>query len=220
MDKRRFAVPEQKNYEYAYNQAYQLACEKLAEIKDIEQQCRKSGAQYQVKESEQSVIIRYLNQSSMITLPDIDVSLADSSGEVTIREKVLILHYFISAKGTPISNNLITFRELPEGKVYLPTFTKRTVNHLVRYFGEEPDLLLETGKELGGYKADYGDTSVTIDAFKYVPVTIVLWQGDEEFTPEGNILFDATVTDYLSTEDIIVLCEIITWKLVRSLRGA
>ncbi len=217
MEKRRFTVPEQKNYEYAYNLAYKLACETLAEIKDIEQQCRRSGAQYQLKDSGQVITIRYLGQPYTISLPDIGISPADSTGEVPIREKVLILHYFLSAKGTPVSNNLITFRELPEGKVYLPTFAKRTTSPLVKYFGKEPGLLLETGKKLGGYKADYGDTSVTIDAFKYVPVTFVLWQGDDEFPPEGNILFDATVTDYLSTEDMIVLCEIITWKLVGSL---
>ena len=217
MDKRRLAVPEYKNYEYAYNQAYELACEKLAEIEDIERQCRKSGAQYQVKKSGKSISIRYLNQFYNISLPDIQVSLADSGEEVPIREKVLILHYFLSAKGTPISNNLIAFGELPEGKVYLPTFAKRTTNQIAKFFGKEPELLVEAGEGLGGYRTDYGDTAVTIHAFEHVPITIVLWRGDDELPPEGNILFDATITDYLSTEDTIVLCEIITWKLVRSL---
>jgi hypothetical protein len=31
-------------------------------------------------------------------------------------------------------------------------------------------------------------------------------------------MFDATVTDYLPTEDIIVACEAIVWTLVRSLK--
>ena len=49
-----------------------------------------------------------------------------------------------------------------------------------------------------------------------VPVTFVLWKGDEELPPEGNILFDSTISEYLSVEDINVLCEIIAWRLVRS----
>jgi len=53
-----------------------------------------------------------------------------------------------------------------------------------------------------------------------VPVTIVLWQGDDEFAPQGSIMFDAAICDYLSTEDITVLCETITWRLVNFLRGA
>jgi hypothetical protein len=43
----------------------------------------------------------------------------------------------------------------------------------------------------------------------------VLWKGDEEVSPNGNILFDANISDYLSTEDVTVLCETITWKLVK-----
>ncbi|MFC2070713.1 DUF3786 domain-containing protein [Chloroflexota bacterium] len=216
MENRRFQVPEQKNYEYALSQAYKLACEKLAGIKDIEQQCRNSGTECRVTEHGRKITVSYLNQPHKITLPDIDVVFADSSQEVSLREKVLILHYFIRAKGIPLSGKLITFRELPEGKVYLPTFAKRTTSPLVKYFGKESRLLLETGKKLGGYKTDYGDVAVTIPAFKYVPITAVLWQGDDEFSPEANILFDSTITDYLSTEDLIVLCEIITWKMVRS----
>jgi hypothetical protein len=29
-----------------------------------------------------------------------------------------------------------------------------------------------------------------------------------------NLLFDANIMDYLETEDVTVVCEIITWRLV------
>jgi hypothetical protein len=51
-----------------------------------------------------------------------------------------------------------------------------------------------------------------------VPVTLVLWGGDEEFPARGNILFDDTISGYLSTYDITVLCDAIVWRLVRFLR--
>jgi hypothetical protein len=88
----------------------------------------------------------------------------------------------------------------------------------LRYFGKEPDLLLNAAGQLGGQKADYGDTAVTINAFSRVPIMMVLWRGDEEFAPQGSVLFDATVSDYLPTEDITVLCETIAWRLIRFLR--
>ncbi len=75
MKSKRLTLPEQKNYEYAYELAYKLACEQLAKIDDIEQQCRKSGAQYQVIDSQKTIIILYLNQSYRIALPDVDISL-------------------------------------------------------------------------------------------------------------------------------------------------
>ncbi len=143
-----------------------------------------------------------------------------SASAVALRDKVLILHYFILAKGTPAANKLITFRELPEGNIYSPTFSKRTIKPLVNHFGKDPHLLVQTSEKLGGHKVDYGDTAVTINAFSHVPITIILWRGDSEFDAQANVVFDATISDYLPTEDITVLCETIAWKLVRSLKGA
>ena len=219
MESKHLPLPSQKNYEYAYALAYQLACEKLAKIDDIEQQCLKSGAQYQIIDSQKVITIEYLNRSYQITLPDIGISLKDSEEEIPLRDKILILHYFIQAKGTPISNKMITYRELREGANYFPTFSKRAIKPLVDYFGKEPRRLLDVAGTLGGQKADYGDAAVTINAFSQVPITLVVWRGDEEFPPNGNIMFDSTISNYLSTEDINVLCQTIAWKLVKSLRG-
>ena len=212
------SLPEQKNYEYGYKLAYELASEKLAKVETIEQQCFNSGASYQVIDCRQLIIVEYLNRSYQVTLPDIEISLVDSEEEIPLRNKILILHYLTQAKGTPLANEIIAYKELPEGSNYFPTFYKRAIKPLVDHFGRQPQQLMDAAKELGGYKADYGDMAVTINAFKQVPVTLVLWQGDEEFPPGGNILFDATVSDYLSTEDINVLCEIIAWSLVKFLR--
>lgn len=212
-------LPGQKGYDEAYNLAYKLGREKLAKIDNIEQQCHKCGAKFQVLDSKKSIIIQYLNQSYLITFPDIEISLVDSTETVPVRDKVLILHYLNSAKGTPLTNKLITFRELPEGNIYSPTFNKRTIKPLLDYFGKAPQRLVEVSQKLGGRKADYGDTAVTINTFSRVPITIILWRGDDEFPPQGNVVFDATISDYLPTEGITVLCEIIAWKLIRYLRG-
>lgn len=219
MENRGLTLPRQKNYEYGHELAYKLAGEQLAKIDDIEQQCGKSEAQYQEIDSKKVIIIEYLNQSYLITLPDIEISLTDSEEKVPIRDKVLILHYLTSAKGSPATNKLITYRELPEGANYFPTFSKRAIKPLLHHFGKEPHRLVDAAEKLGGHKVDYGDVAVTINAFRRVPITLVLWKGDSELAPEGSIIFDATISDYLSTEDITVLCEIITWRLIKCLRG-
>lgn len=218
MESRYFSLPNQRNDEYGYELAYKLAGEQLAKLDNIGQQCHKSGARYQVIDSQKIIILEYLNQSYQIVFPDIDISLIDSEEEVPIRDKILILHYFTQAKGTPITNKIITFRELPEGANYFPTFSKRAIKPLLDYFGREPERLIDTAEKVGGHKVDYGDVAVTINAFSYVPITLVLWQGSGEFAPEGNILFDSTISDYLPTYDITVLCETISWKLVKYLK--
>ena len=218
MENRNSALPTEGPY-LGYELAYKLACEQLTKIDDLKEQCCKSGAQYLEIDSQQVVILQYLNKSYQVTLPNVDISLIDSPEEVPIKDKVLILHYLTLAKGTPIANKMITFKELPEGASYFPTFSQRTIKPLLDHFGQEPPRLVDAAAKLGGHKVDYGDVAVTIKAFSYVPITLVLWRGDEEFAPSGSIIFDATISDYLSTEDITVLCETITWKLVKALKG-
>ena len=218
METKHVSAPEQKNYERAYQLSYQIARDNIVKLKDLEQQSRYSGATYQDADPGQSIIINYLSLPHKITLPGIEISKVASDEEVPLREKLLILHYFISASGIPLSNRPVTFQELPEGVVYATTFAKRTINPLTRFFGEDPDTLLVASDGMGGYKADFGDVAVTINAFPFVPITIVFWRGDDELTPQGNILFDSTITNYIPTEDITVLCETITWKLIRQLK--
>ena len=203
-----------KNDIYGYELARRLACEKLAEIKDLEAQCRKTEAQYQA--TRKTISLRHLSQPYLIAFPDGEVSSVGKEAAVPLRDKILILHYFTQAKGTPLTNKLISFKELPEGTHYFPTFYLRAIKSLVSCFGKEPHRLLDIAKNLDGRKADYGDAAVTINAFSRVPITLVLWQGDDEFPPEGSIMFDSTISDYLPTEDIIVLCETTVRRLVKA----
>ncbi len=209
---------ERNNSEYGYELAYRLAREQLAEFDDIEQQCLRSGAKYMEIGAQKVIMVEYLNQSYRISLPDIDITLVNSEERVPLKEKILILHYLTQAKNIPASNITITYKDLPEGLNYFPTFSKRAIEPIVGHFGKHPHLLIDNAEKLGGQKTDYGDVSITINAFSRVPITFVLWKGDEEFPPEGSILFDSTISDHLSTEDINVLCEAIAWKLVRLLK--
>jgi hypothetical protein len=211
-------LPRQRNYEYGYHLAYQLAGEQLGRV-DVEKQCQRSGAQYVVIDSQKLVIVEYLGQSYQITLPDIEISLVGGGAEVPMKDKILILHYLILAKDVPLTNKLITFKELPEGANYFPTFSRRSIEPLAEHFGREPYRLIEAAEIiLNAGKAEHGDASVTINGFSHVPITLVLWRGDEEFSPRSNILFDTSISSYLSTYDITVLCETITWKLVKCLK--
>ena len=217
MESKTLTLSIRQNDGYGYELAYRLAREQLLKIDDIEQQCRKSGTQY--IDSRKAITIEYLNQSYLITLPDIQISLMGKEAEVPLRDKILILHYLTQAKGTPLSNQVITYKELPEGSAYFPTFYQRTIKPLVNYFGNEPHRLLDMAKILAGHEADYGDTAVTINAFRRVPITLVLWKGDDEFAPEGNVLFDRTISDYLPAEDIIVLSETTVRRIIKLLKA-
>jgi hypothetical protein len=195
--------------------AYRLAREKLSGM-DIKQQCLRSGAQYVHPDR---VTIEYLNQSYVMAVPDMEISLKDSlhrRENIDLTDRILMLHYLITATGTPPTGKLIGFRQLPGGCVEHVSFSREVLTPLLDRFGREPERLVEAAGKLGGSKANYGNLAVSIKAFPRVSIIIALWRGDDEFAPNGSVLFDSTVTDYLSTEDMAVLCERIVEKLARS----
>ncbi|MBN1644097.1 MAG: DUF3786 domain-containing protein [Dehalococcoidales bacterium] len=195
---------------YNLDTAFNIVREKLAAV-DIAVQCRKSGAKY----SPDNVAIDYLNHNYRINISTAEVSLADSDQSVPLREQILILHYFTQAKGTPLTGRQITYRDLPGGLVYYPTFTKRTIEPLTGCFGKDAMNLLRAGKLFKARQGEFGNISLVIDAFPRVPVTVILWEGDDELAPQVNLLFDAVITDYLESEDVTTVCEAITWQLIK-----
>jgi hypothetical protein len=201
----------QKNDCTVYNlsNALRIARERFSAV-DIEQQCRKSGALC----SPEIVTLNYLNEIYQINISFAEVAFVDSKAPVPLRDKILILHYFTQAQGTTLTGKQIPYRDLPGGLVYYPTFIKRTIEPLADFFGKEPALLAGVGKIFGARKGELGDASLVIDAFAKVPVNIILWQGDDELKAEVNLLFDANILDYLTSEDITILCETITWQLI------
>lgn len=218
MKRRPLAQPKQRNYQYGYELALKLASSKLASI-NIEEQCQNAGAKLKISANKKIITLEYLNRSYQIILPEMDVSLSGSQESVQSRERLLMLHYLIRASGSPITGTKITYKELPDGAGYFPTFYKRAIKPLLDSFGQEPQRLLDAIVKLGGHRADYGDIAVDISAFSRVPLTLVLWRGDDELVPEGSILFDSTISSYLPAEDITVLCETIAWRLVKTSRG-
>ncbi len=198
--------------EYGFGFALKLAREKLSAISDLNEQCRKAGAEYD--EASHSVGLYYVNSPLSVSLPEGKV--IPSAGQaLTARDEILILHYFTQAGGMPPTGKNIDYKELPGGTTYFPVFYKRAIKPIVTHFGAEPEKLLEIGAGLGGVRSDSGDFAVKFRIFPNVPVTWVLWRADTEFPAEGNIVLDSSVTDYLSNEDVNVMCEIMAWKLVK-----
>ena len=159
----------------AVNQAYQIGREKLSRIDDVLDLCRRTGATCDIAGTSGSITVEYLNERYSVSLHDAEINPDSADKVLPIREKLLIIHYLLTAKGTLPSGKLISFQELPEGHVYYPTFLKRSVQPLVSNFGSDPGQLLRMAEKYGVKSAQAGDVSFSIKAFPNVPLTFVLW---------------------------------------------
>jgi hypothetical protein len=199
--------------EQGYQLAFKLACQQLAGM-GVEEVCRNAAVKCQDSDK---ILLEHLNQLYLVVLTDCKISPLGREEEIPLWDKVLMLHYLTSAKGSIATNKLITFQQLPGCASYYTVFYQRAIKPLLDRFGKEPELLIDAGAKLGARKGGCGDVSITVRAFPRVPVTVTLWRGDQEFTPRGSIMFDSTISDYLPTEDIRDLCAGITRRLIKNL---
>ena len=126
---------------------------------------------------------------------------------ITLTAKIILLHHIIAASGLPVDADLIPYEDVPGCRAYAPVFDRRVTKPLISAFGFARDAFLEAGMALGGRKEEYGDASFTLQAFPRLPVTFILWEGDEDFPPSMKVLFDRSIHGYLPLEDIVVISE-------------
>ncbi|HWQ70905.1 MAG TPA: DUF3786 domain-containing protein [Desulfitobacteriaceae bacterium] len=192
-----------------YAPAMQIALEKFraCSLEDI-----RHFSRYIIKES--CLQINFLGQHYEVDCPSGNFRPeASLQGELPVFARILILHYLTNTVDTIIEGKYISFKELPGGHIYIQPFTNRSILPLAKLFGAQPHRLVEIASRLGGRQTDLGDVGVTINVFPRIPITLVLWQGDEEFAASANILFDASAAQLLPTEDYAVLAGFIVASL-------
>lgn len=194
----------------SFELALRIATQKLSMMK-AEEICLKSGVSQMDNDH---LLIHYLGQPYQVTLSTGEVLYKDKEGNVPVKDQILILHYLIRANGTPFTHKVITYGQIEGGKFYVPVFIQRNIHPLLKSFGQRPERLLDLAQKIGGIKATYGDVSFSIDPFPRVRIFFILWKGDDEIPPNGNILFDGNIPHYLTSEDVCVLTETLVWKLI------
>jgi hypothetical protein len=182
--------------------------------KDPQSISKNSGAIYQAQSPGAVLSLPLINRVIKITWPEGEVITPKDTKALSLQEQGLIMHYLIQASGAPLTNTWITFREIPSGEFYYSAFAKRAKDPLVQTFGKNPGLLIELGTGMGGIKREEGDASLCFQVFPRIPVCLILWAEDEEFPPDGNLLFDASISKYLSAEDIAVLSGMVVYPLI------
>ncbi len=124
-----------------------------------------------------------------------------------------ILSGYAEAEPVPEALKLVSFRQLPGGHAYHKAFLGLVVFSIQRVFGSKPRMLVEAGKLLGGSGVDYGECSVRVYSLPLVPIIVVLWAESQEFSASANMLFDASVSHYLTTEQVAMLSQLTSVRL-------
>lgn len=202
--------------EERYGPALEKALEDWKQ-RDPKETAWKAGADYDTASG--LVSLTLMDEPHTISHPDGAVRQVGSDAEVPITKRILLLHYLLTADGTPPAGRWVAFRELPDAMVYDPAFQGRASNRIRARFGSDIDAFHRAAKALGGDRLTFGDASYLFRALPRVWLAVIVYKGDEEFSPSANILFDAAAANYLPTEDLAVLGSYLASQLVHAAGG-
>ena len=163
--------------------------------------------------------ISFLDKKFRVTYPDFEFTVDPHAPDVKdapppIQEQVLILHYMMGAIDRPLSDNWIAYREIKDASFYFNVFVKRAIDPLKKVFGANIDGFSKIAGKLGGTSLKFGDAGFEFFLFPRIPLHLILWEGDEEFPPEANILFNDTIAGMLSGEDIAWLSGFLVYRMI------
>ena len=199
-----------------YKKVFDLACEGLRNS-DLPELLKKASVAYKVENDQYVVEAPFFEETIILEIPRFAFRSREGSN-VTLATKILILHYFLKASGQPLGQEKIPYEDIPGCRPYLPVFERRVVRPLMSAFGFDRDLFRSAGEALGGTPESYGDVSFTLHALPMVPLTFILWEGDQEFPPSLKVLFDPSIDTYLPLEDITVLSKLAAVRIIKAAR--
>jgi hypothetical protein len=164
--------------------------------------------------------IRFLDRRYGIRYPEFEFEdLEAAEREIPLQEQVLILHYMLGADPRRIPGDMIAYREIPGASFYFGPFVKRAVNPLKETFGRNLEAFHRACRALAGSPIDAGDAGYRFQVFPQLAMHYILWEGDEEFDPEANILFNEATGECLSPEDAAWLAGMVVYRLMALSRG-
>jgi Domain of unknown function (DUF3786) len=203
-------LPQQDNYE----QALKIGLEIFAR-RDPGRMAQKAGARFEGR----SLILPHLDREVTINVDTQRFAIDRTNAEAPIWLAILALHYLNSADGRQPTGKLKHFREFKDGTFYEPAFNRRTKDILISIFGKDPAPILTAGQKLNGKIIETGDAAVELPYFPCLPITCIVWRGDEEFSPEASVLFDETADLFFSAEDMAVAGQMAVLELLKTSRG-
>ncbi|NMD42914.1 MAG: DUF3786 domain-containing protein [Firmicutes bacterium] len=187
------------------------AVNRLAAL-DPEKLSRDAAITFQREES--FFVVPFLNRLYRVSYPEGRI-VDDEGTEASTYHSIIILHYLVTADGTPLSGEWVAYRHLPGGEIYTEPFRRRAVLPFLQAYGAEPEIFARHAAALGGIRSEGGGISMIIPAFPRVPVNFTLWPGDDELPSSAAILFDSQAASYLPTEDYAHLPALIIGALQR-----
>ncbi len=177
----------------------------------------RSGAQHKRLDKERGELrLTLWGQGYVVIYPDF-IAYEGESGEICSSwRQALFLHYLRTADGKTLADRWVSLREIEGGQFYHQAFQGYSGDRVAKHFGNDIEGFRRAAERAGGERRALGDAAYSFLALPRVPLVVVYWQGDEEFSPTAQVLFDASAGHYLPVDALAVLGGELCGKIIKA----
>lgn len=143
------------------------------------------------------------------------VSAADG-GDLDFTVRIVLAYYILHGGSGDLDGNWVAYRDFKDGAFFHAAFSQIVENEIAQCFSGRMAELELRGAVLGGQPLASGlggDLCFCFPALPRVPLVLVFYDADEDFSSSARVLFDSAAPKFLDMECLAVLGRILADQL-------
>jgi len=153
--------------------------------------------------------VNLLGREFAIAHPQYAIRALDGGAVPPLPTQTFLLRYLLEAKEAKWSGEWKTFREMPWGELYIKPYTGRVLTRAAFTFGTRVAKFRAACEKMGADPVKHGDAGFRFDLIGGYQMQILVWEGDDEFPPNAQILYSDNFAEGFAAEDRVVAGDIL-----------
>ena len=153
--------------------------------------------------------VNLLSREFAISHPDYAIRATDDGPVPPLPTQTFLLRYLLESKQLPWNGTWKTFREMPWGEMYVKPYTGRVLTRAAFTFSFKLAAFSAACEKMGAVKLSHGDAGYQFELLPGYHLQILIWQGDDEFPPNAQVIYSDNFAEGFAAEDRVVAGDIL-----------
>ena len=153
--------------------------------------------------------VQLLGRSFAISHPAYAIRALDGGSIPPLPTQTFLLRYLLEGKAEPWGGQWKTFREMPWGEMYIKPYTGRVLTRAAFTLGTRVAAFKAAAEKMGAQPVGHGDAGYEFQLVPGYRMQILVWEGDDEFPPNAQVLYSDNFAGGFAAEDRVVAGDIL-----------
>ena len=153
--------------------------------------------------------VKLLGREFAIAHPDYAIRALDDGPVPPLAAQTFLLRYLLESKEVAWQGQWKTFREMPWGEMYIKPYTGRVLTRAAFTFGTRVAAFKAACEKMGALPVNHGDAGYQFSLIGGYRMQILVWEGDDEFPPNAQVLYSDNFAEGFAAEDRVVAGDIL-----------